>query len=173
MSGDGLAIDRTGNAWVTGDFCDFCSGPVASDIYRLTPTGQVNHFPFVASDLVTGPDGKVWFVDQSNSGNGRQRIGSLSASGRYESHQVPRNTYGGSLRMVNSGPGSRLFFRSASAAVTNTIGMITTSGSFSTIHLPNDVNADEAISLGRDGNLWFENTSASGLRLEVERLSLG
>jgi hypothetical protein len=75
--------------------------------------------------------------------------------------------------MVDSGPGSKLFFFSASIESTGVIGMITTSGHFSTSYVPKGVDAGGAISLGRDGNLWFENTAAVGPRLEVDRLSLG
>ncbi len=172
VGGDGIAVDAKDNVWVTGNFCDFCSGPVSTDIYRSGPTGQVSKYPFVAGELAKGPDGNVWFGE--NDLKHQLMIGRITPAGRFKGFIVPGRLGRDFIQAVIPGAGNKLFFllESFSGSYAPKLGSITTSGQVSTILASNQLSDDQGFTLGRDGNLWFQNTSASGRRIEIDRISL-
>lgn len=158
---------------MTGSPCVLCSGSgyLASNIYQSGPTGQVTEYKFVADGLAKGPDGNVWFAE--NDLTRHLMIGRITPAGRFKGFIVPGRTDSDFITAVIPGAGSKLLFLLESfESLTTVLGSITTSGHVSTILASNQLSQDQGFSVGRDGNLWFQNTSASGPRIEIDRISL-
>lgn len=110
--------------------------------------------------LAAGADGAVWFTEQSYTGIidgcagyiGRMTLGG-QVSDLFVTTIIPPGDYDPCIpsgaSAITAGPDGALWF-----ADNNRIGRITTSGSFSSFHLPiPTVVAD--MTTGADGNLWF------------------
>ena len=169
----GVAADAGGNAWVTRDQDDATSGATNAVIDRITPSGQLtqtslgSHFAFNGPTI--GPDGNVWAAAGA--------IFRFNSSGRYKRYRVPPDGNEGVLVSIIPGAKNRLFFQQVDNIIerptTNSIlGQITTAGRVSKIHLSNGFDPVGAISIGRDGNLWFDNTADGSFRPEIDRLRL-
>jgi streptogramin lyase len=173
VGGFGIAVDAKDNVWVTGNGCDFCSGlVVSSDIYRSKPTGQVSKYPFVAGALARGPDGNVWF--EGDDLKGHLSIGRITPAGRFKAFIVPGRAGRDFIRAVIPGAGNKLYFLVDiyAGSFPTILGSITTSGHVSTILSSNQLGQDQGFTVGRDGSLWFLNTSAPGPRIEIDRISV-
>jgi streptogramin lyase len=175
VGGGGIAVDAKDNVLVTGDFCVLCSGvgSVPTNIYQSKPTGQVSKYPFVAGALVRGPDGNVWFpADDLKS---HLSVGRIATAGRFKAFIIPGRAGRDSIRAVIPGTANKLYFLVDinAGSFPTILGSITTSGHVSTILASNQLSQDQNFTVGRDANLWFQNTSSSpGPRIEIDRISL-
>ena len=169
----GVAADAAGNAWVTRDQDDATSGATNAVIDRITPSGQLtqtslgSHFAFNGPTI--GPDGNIWAAAGA--------IFRFNSSGRYKRYRVPPDGNKGDLVSIIPGAKNRLFFQQVDNIIeeptTNgVLGQITTAGRVSKIHLSNGADPVGAISIGRDGNLWFDNSGNGSWRPEIDRLRL-
>ena len=130
-------------------------------ITSTLPSNAITNFPVPSGsasqpqDIVTGPDGNLWFTEQS--GN---KIGVITPAGlAVAEYTVPTaNSAPGAIAV---GPDNNLWFTEQSG---NKIGKITPTGTITEYASgltnasgPNDITA------GPDGNLWF--TEAAGSKI--------
>jgi streptogramin lyase len=99
--------------------------------------------------IAAGPDGHLWFVDESTS-----KIGKIATSGVVIEYALP----GGSQPYaITAGPDGNLWFTETK---TEKIGKITPSGVITEYSLPAESGA-VGITVGPDKNLWFTSTGRS------------
>jgi streptogramin lyase len=108
--------------------------------------------PFsVPAGIAAGPDGNVWFTEQS--GN---NIGQITPTGFITEFEVPPNPTVFDVPLgITNGPNGNLWFTESFAS---SIGQITTSGIVSDILIPT-FSQPFLITNGPDGNLWFTEES--------------
>lgn len=146
----GLTNGPDGNIWFT-----YGTSP---KIGRMTTSGGVTEFPLPsgtgAMDIATGSDGNLWYT-----GIGNQKIGRVTPAG------VVTEFSTGALNptFITAGPsGSNKLYVSFQS--TNKIGIITTSGTLSTVSLGADVTQPWYIrTVGND--VWFIEQKAGGWSL--------
>jgi virginiamycin B lyase len=150
--------------WVCDDI-DQDAGPSA--IARIIPSGRrTNTFRYQnyaspsCTDIVTGPDGALWFTDQ-----GDYRIVRMTTGGAMQFFSTGYSSY---LLGIASGPDKALWFTD-DAFATTAIGRITTKGKITLYTAGISVHAGIVdITAGPDGALWFtENAIAKIARITV------
>ena len=102
--------------------------------------------------IVTGPDGNLWFCEES--GN---RIGKMSPSGVLID-EFPLPTPFSSPETIVAGPDGNLWFTMWTA---NAIGRITTDGVITEFPTLTPNSQPEGIAVGPDGNIWFSEAQVS------------
>ena len=122
---------------------------VVSVAYSGNICGVITEFtiPTAASaphGVAPGPDGNVWFVEQS--GN---KIGRITPAGSITEFPVP--TPLSRPFSIAAGPDGNLWFTQVG---TDQIGRMTIGGSFAEASLATGSNP-ESIAAGSDGNMWF------------------
>jgi sugar lactone lactonase YvrE len=98
-------------------------------------------------NIITGPDGNLWFTD--NRGN---KIGEISpATGRVTEYNIP--TKGSYPIGIAAGPDGNLWFTESTG---NKIAKISpSSGKITEYNIATQMAAVDGIAAGPDGNLWF------------------
>ena len=104
------------------------------------------------TQLVTAPDGTVWFGENNSS-----KISKITSSGAITSYTVPSYSYyGACVRQLTVGPDGNIWFVDAN---TDQIGRITNSGAITKFAAPlpnqNQLGGLFDITFGADGNIWF------------------
>ena len=129
-----------GAAWVTD------RGP-QNRIVRIATDGTKTPFPVPTrdafpTDIITGPDGALWFME------GRaDKIGRLTTDGAFTEYPLPtRGTFGGTLTV---GPDGAIWFTEQSR---DKVGRITTAGEITEYPLPAGALPGTIVSAG--GSLW-------------------
>lgn len=158
-----ITVGPDGNLWFT-DSPVYGRGTAA--IGRITPGGTITEFtsaedeegdPIELSeprDIVTGPDGNLWFVSWAYVG-GEPAIGKITPSGTITEYRLPQLSLPTSLIVGSDG---NLWFTDASRLVggTGNIGRITTAGAITTFSAGIQSGGKPSdIAEGPDGNLWF------------------
>lgn len=92
--------------------------------------------------IVKGPDGNLWFTEESD------KIGKITPLGAITEYPLLEKS---NPRSIVAGPDGNLWFTELG---TNKIGKITTSGQITEYPLPKS-SGPSAIAVGSDGNLWF------------------
>jgi streptogramin lyase len=148
----GITTGPDGALWFADNGCisSFCTPVVPGQIGRITTAGAISEFPIPTGtgglrQIVTGPDGALWFTEVLAS-----KIGRMTTSGTVTEYPVPTpnsNPYG-----IAMGSDGALWFTEYNA---NTIGRITTAGSITEFVLPNPNSWPSGITSGPDGALWF------------------
>ncbi len=110
------------------------------------PTPNSNPF-----SIVTGPDGALWFTE--NSGN---KIGRITTSGVISEYAIP--TTGAAPYGIAAGSDGALWFAENQASQ---IGRVTTSGQITEYQTPTGAASPENIAAGSDGALWFTEYQAN------------
>lgn len=133
--------------------CAVGSG-IPMNIAKMSLSGQVQEFTTGSfsdclGNIITGPDGNLWFTDP---GNGA--LVKMTPSGSFTSYPLPGSQ---SPPSVAAGPDGNLW---ATMCVLNQscagIDRVTPSGGITNFTAGFSVNgATEAVTLGPDGNLWF------------------
>jgi len=145
-----------GNLWFTeiGDNLHHYPGGAeiieGNKIGRITPQGQITEFPVPTFNsfpdgITTGPDGALWFTE--NSGN---KIGRITTSGQITEFPIP--TSNARAIGIQSGLDGNLWF---TEQVGQKIGRITPSGQVTEFPLPNGGNPIW-MTIGPDGAQWFD-----------------
>jgi streptogramin lyase len=130
----------------------------AQKVARVTsPAGTATEFPTTTTvgsptAIATGPDGNLWFTEQSPSS---ASIGRMTTGGSLTEFLVTTTT-GSQLGGITPGPDGNLWFAiQGTAPGSGAIGRISPAGTGLTT-FPIDANANPvAITKGPDGNLWF------------------
>jgi streptogramin lyase len=142
-----IVAGSDGNLW-------FADEGTTKAIGRITPSGVITEFDFsaghVASNLVDGPDGNVWFLDGAAEEIGRiTPAGTITefgtADGLNPMSQPNDLTVGpdGNLWFTDQGDPKAIGRVTPAGAITEFTGPLTPSS------FPNDITA------GDDGNVWF------------------
>lgn len=129
-----------------------------STISQVTLEGKETEYKLPENSwpggITAGPDGNVWFTEQTG------KIGKITPSGSITEYSVPwegTNVLAG----ITTGPDGNLWFTDGDRSV---IGKITPSGTITDYALPEEGIPATRIAPGPDGNLWFtvETTSKIG-----------
>lgn len=102
--------------------------------------------------IVTGPDGALWFTE-----NSANKIGRMTTDGAVT--EFPIATPASNPARITRGPDGALWFTEFSTSA-NKIGRITTQGVVTEFNVPTESSRPLGITGGPDGNIWF--TEASG-----------
>lgn len=123
--------------------------PARAQLYTYLPNCNFVFSP-TTPDMVTGPDGALWFT-QSN-----HMIGRMTTAG--VATQFPIPTASSVPSGITVGPDGNLWFTEYSG---DKIGRITTGGTVTEFPLPPEGQAPLGITAGPDGNLWFVSEGSS------------
>jgi len=96
------------------------------------------------SGITRGPDGALWFTEQS-----ADRIGRITTAGAITEYALP--SPGSSPTAITPGPDGALWFTEQYG---NRIGRITTTGAISEFTVPTAASSPHGITAGPEGALW-------------------
>jgi streptogramin lyase len=124
----------------------------------VAPQGTITEFPLsqasVLNSIAAGPDGALWFTEQS--GN---KIGRITPNGAITEFALPEPT---SMPCgIIAGPDGNLWFAESSVTFspytvgTGRIGRITPTGAITEFTTPTPKSGPCEMMLGADGNVWF------------------
>ncbi|HLJ45200.1 MAG TPA: BACON domain-containing carbohydrate-binding protein [Bryobacteraceae bacterium] len=104
--------------------------------------------------IVNGPDGALWFTEQTN------KIGRITTAGALTEYAI--SAPGVSTRGITAGPDGALWFTASSNNPNlGMIGRITTAGAITLYPLPTTAAKPIAMTGAADGALWFTEQSPS------------
>jgi streptogramin lyase len=147
----GIAVGPDANLWFTQAQLDHTTGQVrGSAIGRVTTAGAVEECLLPASDgvpneIVTGPDGALWFTAEGN-------IGRFTTDGEVTEYPLP--SPGAIALGIVAGSDGNLWFADF-VQDQGEIGRITPDGSIQEFPVPAANSQPTGMALGPDGNLWF------------------
>lgn len=139
------------------------NGPVSSylvikaqGINTTPPSGTITEYTIPTSSsnptgIALGPDGALWFTEQSAS-----KIGRISTSGAFTEYAT--TTANAGPTGIVAGPDGNLWFTETAA---NQIGKITTGGTIT--EYSGSISGPTCITAGSDSNLWFAESTASAI----------
>jgi len=167
-----ITVGPDGNLWF----------PIGNDIGRITAKGNVKMYrgfapsnkyygyngpgPRVPSDIISGPDGKLWYQSTVGGSTGPV-IARISTSGKLGPVISVGNIASNMVRV----PNGQVWFEiqtpvSGSLYANNELGLATRSGIVVTQDLPELspplLSEGSAMTIGPDGNLWATSGSAGG-----------
>ena len=119
------------------------SQPARAQLYNYLPNCNFTFGPTTV-DIVTGPDGALWFTQSNN------MIGRMTTAG--VATQFPIPTASSVPSGIAVGPDGNLWFTEYNG---DKIGRITTGGTVTEFPLPPEGESPLGITAGPDGNLWF------------------
>lgn len=127
------------------------------------PAGKATTFDlgpagFGGSVIAAGPDGNMWYTNNSSNA-----IGVITPKGSVRSFPVPTDasqTMGSGLFSLAAGPDGNMWFTGFYA---NFVGKVTPTGAMTLYPVPLSDSHPLAISAGSDGNLWFTMDFANGI----------
>jgi streptogramin lyase len=101
-------------------------------------------------EIVTGPDGNVWFTEEAGG-----KIGKITPSGTITEYKL--GGIFGKAEGITVGPDKNIWFANATEYEASKIGKITTSGAITEYALSSEPSKRKpyGITAGPDGNLWF------------------
>jgi virginiamycin B lyase len=138
-----LTVGPDGNIW----FVEYETPGVG----RVTPTGQITHFPLPANvpmnpvAITVGPDGALWF-----GGGASDAIVRITTAGA-----MTFFAGGDIIDAIVSGPDGNLWY----TGYNGTLGRMTTAGVDTVYHFPGQ--NPYGLAFGNDGNLWFTDDNAN------------
>jgi streptogramin lyase len=136
--------NASGSASVGIDFTTPALGKITE---YVVPTANA-----MPDKITAGPDGNVWFTEQS-------KVGRITPNGVVTEFAV---STGNSPAGITSGPDGHIWF-----AANNIVGRITTSGTLAEFAVPANLSLARGITAGPDGNVWVTATSDSGTILKI------
>src|SRR5713226_4829003 len=130
---------------------------VANKIGRVTTSGSFSEFPIPtagsgAQQIAAGPDGAQWFTEPFAN---PRKIGRIATTGTIREFSDPILS---EPNYITAGSDGALWF--SNNCCTNTIGRLTTGGSFSAFPIPTPEEGPGGITAGPDGALWFTEPGA-------------
>ena len=139
----------------------------------MTPTGEVTNFPAelhtAPHNIVTGPDGAMWFTEDGIVNGGSGAIGRITTSGGVTEYVLPTPAGASSgAGDIAVGSDGNLWFTWATqtspdlASVSRSIGRITPAGAIMEFPVSSGYGwPPGGIAAGPDGNLWFTTGAAN------------
>jgi virginiamycin B lyase len=147
-----------------------CSGRFA--IGRITTRGKITFYTdrslLFPEDIITGPDGALWFLNGECHG-GAESLERMTTSG-VVTNSFSLTGIAGSIQNIITGPDGEMWFtdygyQQGNGLVGQSIGRITTSGSITMYPITTGLTVSSegpvAITAGSDGALWFANQGGS------------
>jgi streptogramin lyase len=128
------------------------SAPFEIESFAVPHDGQ----PFA---ITPGPDGDLWFAQESNEYSGHPAIGRVTTAGEFSEFGNAEPSF--SPQAIVSGPDGNLWFTEKTG-----IGRLTPSGAVSTFAVPSNLRPS-GITASPDGNLW----SAAAESSEIGRIT--
>ncbi len=127
------------------------------------PIGTITTWPTnigdIPYDITTGPDGALWFTN-----NTTPAIGRITTSGTISSYATPGF---GIAKGITAGPDGALWFTSIGK-----LGRITTAGAVSSFS-DSRIGEADGIVTGPDGALWFTASNPGGGGAAIGRITTG
>jgi virginiamycin B lyase len=158
-----ITLGPDDNLWFTAGFTATLPGSenAPPKIGRITPDGQITEFPLSSAEgppheIVTGPDGNLWFTRPL--GN---RIGRITVDSVVTNFVVPSSN--SRPDGIAVGPDGALWFTERLA---DKIGRLTTAGLFTEFPLPPfalGARRPAGITAGPDGSLWISEVLAKSI----------
>jgi virginiamycin B lyase len=157
-SSTGITLGPDGALW----FAEFNSNKIG----RITTAGMITEFPVPTANsgpnvVTAGPDKALWFTEYNT-----KQIGRITTAGVITEFPVPTATSPPN-RIAAGSDGALWFTEVMPLSTTNTsnisdkIGRITTTASFTEYTVPTPNSGTNDITLGPDGALWFTEYSAN------------
>jgi streptogramin lyase len=125
-------------------FATGLAGIARGQVITEFPVPTANSLP---NGIAAGPDGNLWFTEQS--GN---KIGRITTASVFTEFTVP--TVNSSPYGIAAGPDGNLWFTESNNGG-NKIGKVTTAGVFTEFTIPTVDSRPNGIAAGPDGNVWF------------------
>lgn len=156
-----IAASSDGNLWFTVSHSGSGGQTQIAEIGELDPgTGGVAYYPTPTPtsslrSIISGPGGKLWFLDQSGTSN----IASIDPTSHAIVEYLPTIT-GANIAGLAVGPDGNLWYTNSG---THSIGVFSPMAhTFSEFPLPNINDTPGAIADGPDGHLWFGTSIVGG-----------
>ena len=148
---------------VLAAFVGFLGPAVSAGAASAAPAGAFTTFDlgpagFGGSVIVAGPDGNMWFTNNSTNA-----IGLITPKGSVRYFPVPKvasETMGSGLFSLAAGPDGNMWFTGFYA---NFVGKVTPAGTMTLYPVPLRDSHPLSIAAGSDGNLWFTMDFANGI----------
>jgi len=170
-----ITIGPDGNLWFP--FSYFTSAANTGAIGRITAKGAVKMYvvfsaiessygPDAPGDIISGPDGKLWF---EGTVRGTTGIGRISTSGKLGPVIPVGGAFGNSIgsNMVRL-PDGQVWFEENIYSPVDELGLATRSGVVATQDLPAAIppfSGGSSITYGSDGSLWATSRASSVVRI--------
>jgi streptogramin lyase len=106
-----------------------------------------------ATLITTGPDGNLWFTE-----NSANKIGELTTTGSLTEYTIPTTNSGPTG--ITAAPDGNLWFTENNV---NQIGRITPAGSFAEFSTSITFGKPDGITAGEDGNVWFTDDNGNAI----------
>ncbi len=129
--------------------------PLASAAPPPTPDPYITEYGSGISSgaapfgVAAGPDGNVWFTENSASGS-TNKIGKITPSGTVTEYNI--TTANAGARGITAGPDGNIWFTEGNRSK---IGKITPAGVVTDYSIPTLGSSPRGITAGPDGNVWF------------------
>jgi streptogramin lyase len=122
------------------------------------PVGAQPNMPATYSfpkDLVAGPDGNMWFVDDGRNEAGQELIGRITPAGRIEEFPVPASGLPEGIKEIAPGGDGNMWFIGSYG-----IGRIGLNGVF--LNELTEFGRPVGLAAGSDGSIWFTDSEYIG-----------
>jgi streptogramin lyase len=133
---------------LVGMLCGTAASAMSQSCPNFDPPLLLNCWWCSTGEVVTGPDGELWFT-QSNDIVGNA-VGKVDLHDNYQIYPLP--TPGSYPTGITAGPDGNLWVTEQQG---NNIARVTTAGAITEFPLPSAGSGPTRIARGPDGNLWF------------------
>ncbi len=160
---EGLAAGPDGNLWFVDDVQGISSATGAFKIGKVSTSGHVTEYSsgidagyfipdnYANAQIVTGPDGNLWFTNPQLASLNKNYLGKITTSGVITSYNLIESPLG-----LTAGPDGNIWVTEDS-----NVAKVTTSGSETDYALTSGFGYT-GMSVGPDGNIWFSAGNAIG-----------
>jgi virginiamycin B lyase len=158
---DNVSLDAgpDGAVWTTSGvgFQRITPSGMDSDVPIPFPPSELAPVDSVSTNIVTGPDGALWFGDvyEPSDGPAGDAIGRMTTSGTFTRYLLPELS-NSPVSTIAVGPDDALWYGRGEdgTGTINRIGRITTTGAVTEYRLPTSAEVPIRIVAGPDGALW-------------------
>jgi streptogramin lyase len=161
-----LAVGPDGNLWFTLPWANQVGYITTHGSFHMFTTGiSPQAFP---TGITAGPDGNLWFTEPAI-----DQVARITPAGVVTEFYIGI-TQRSAPTMITPGSDGALWFTEPVAAgehwVTPHIGRITVNGVVTEYAVPNFGQCDGGITSGRDGNIWFTDSTGNIAMLNVQAI---
>jgi virginiamycin B lyase len=106
--------------------------------------------------LIAGPDGNMWFIDDGVDSLGHNLVGRVTPGGEVKEYPLPEGTFGS--QWMASGPGGAVWI----ATERGVMYRVQPDGSITNFNMPRIDGTITGLGVGPEGDLWYGNGSVLG-----------